>query len=501
MVSIATRSSILAIVPETTEGTPVLPSAGTQFTALQDSFSLDPAFDKKENVELKSSIGKAKPILGAENPKGSFEHYIRHSGVEGQAPDYNDILTAVFGVETVNGTQRVTASGSTNILINAASGTGSDFPRGTGMLIKDPTNGYSIRVSHSRSVDAITPSFKVANAPGTGVSLGKCVTYSPANSGHQSLTVWHYVGNGGATQMVAGARVTDFSLDAKAGDLITGKFTMEGLYYFLDPVQITSSTAFIDFIDDTGTFAVSIPVAWYTNPKELADAVAVVMNAANALKAKTCTYDDTTGLFTITSAGTVFSILWLTGTNNANGAYAKLGFAKTDKTSALTYTGATAIDPTAPYTPTYDVADPLAAKGQEIMIGDQVDYACFNASSISFKSTLTRRVIESICATSGRSGSLIVGRAGTIKVVALLDKFNVAFFKRFREGLNTRFQYSFGSKTGGNWVPGKCGYLYLPDVTVTSYKITSAGGLATIEFELEPYVDSVGNGEMYLGFL
>jgi len=81
MASIQTRSSVLALVTESTEGTPVVPTLATQFVALQDDFSMEPSFDTLENAELKASIGTAKPIQGAENPSASLSHYLRASGV------------------------------------------------------------------------------------------------------------------------------------------------------------------------------------------------------------------------------------------------------------------------------------------------------------------------------------------------------------------------------------------------------------------------------------
>ena len=76
------RASSLAIVREVTSGTPVAPTAGTDFIALQEGFSLNPNFQTLENAEIRSSIGLSKLIQGLESPEGSFDHYLRHSGVD-----------------------------------------------------------------------------------------------------------------------------------------------------------------------------------------------------------------------------------------------------------------------------------------------------------------------------------------------------------------------------------------------------------------------------------
>jgi hypothetical protein len=58
----------------------------------------------------------------------------------------------------------------------------------------------------------------VAVAPASGVNTGKAILFKPANSGHQSLTIWGYRANRAAVEMIIGARVKTFSADFKAGE-------------------------------------------------------------------------------------------------------------------------------------------------------------------------------------------------------------------------------------------------------------------------------------------
>lgn len=504
MVGISTRQSLLAVKPEVTEGTPVAPTAGTDYIALQDDWELSPSFQTLENAEFRASIGISKPILGAEEPTASGSHYLRASGVEGQAPNYNDLPKAWFGSEQVNTIQRVTAVGSTVSTLALAAG-GSDFPIGVGAMIKDGVNGYRIRVSTGNVVNNVPMSFTVPVAPAAGVSLGICIAYRPVDTGHQTLTLWQYLGNGGAIQMISGCRVTEFGFDATAGELLNASWSFEGIGYFLDPIEITSTTQYLDFTDDDGTFAALVPAKWYKDPHELADALQNAMAAANPGETPTVLYSDSTGKFTIRTTGTVLSLLWNTGANAANTIGGKLGFlTAADDTGAAATTGYTsdnAQDLDSPFTPTLDVSDPLAVKHHEVMFGDQDDYACLDASSISFSGSLTRRVIESICAESGRLGSVINARESTINVTTLLSQYDADKFRKYRKGDKVRFQYSFGTKTGGNWNPGYCGYLFTPTATITSFQITDDDGLATLEMELQPYVETAGVGEIFLGML
>lgn len=505
MASILTRSSVLAVKKETTEGTPILPTASTDYVALQDDFSMEPSFDVLENAELKASIGTAKPILGAENPTASFSHYLRSSGVVAQAPNYGPMLESCLGAVATASTEYDTVSGSTTSVIKVNTGEGATFQRGEALLIKDGTNGYRIRCIDSISSDDLTIGFQVPTAPGTGVNLGRAVLYYPANENHPTLTLWHYLGNGGAIQMIAGCRVTSVSFDISAGELINGSYSAEGIAYYFDPINITATDTKLDFTDDDGTWVATVTAKVYKDPHELAAALQTAMQGANAGETPTVTYSDTTGKFTIKTTGTLLSLLWNTGANAANTIGDKIGFstAADDTGTAATtgYTSDNAVSYASPQTPSFDAADPLAAKDHEVMIGDTDDYVCFNASSVSFEISTPKADIPSICAQSGKSGSIITSREVTLSVTALLEKYDADKWRRFREGSNTKMQYSFGVKSGGNWVAGKCGALYVPTATINSLTIEDADGLATLNLSLTGYVNDSGEGEVFVNFV
>lgn len=500
--AITSRSSLLAIKVESSEGTPVAPAGATDFIALQDDFEMTQEVEKLENAEIKSSIGMSKSITGMENAGASFSHYLRNSGTAGTAPNYGDLLQSAFGTETVRNTDDATSGSSTVSVLNVGTGTGQYHPRGSAVLIKDATNGWNIRPVHSVSTDALTLGFTLAAAPATATNIGKHVTYSPANSGHQTLTLWSYLGNGGATKMISGGRVTDLTIDIPAAEMINANYTISGIKSYFNPITISASNKFIDFTDDDGTFAASIGLDTYQSPHDLADAIATAMNATASTETYTCTYSDSTGKFTIaTGTSSVLSLLWNTGSNTANSAKTTLGFANTDDTSATTYTSDTAISFAAGYTPTYDSADPLVAKSNLCMIGDSTDYACFAASSVSFTITNTKRDIMSICASTGKSSSIINAREVTATVSALLDQYDAGKFDRMMNNTDTRFAYVGGTKTGGNWDAGKCFCIYMPTCTIESMSTPNEDGLVAVTLELKAYVDSSGNGEAYISFI
>lgn len=502
--AISTRNSVLGIRVESTEGTPVLPAAVTDFTAIQDDADMESAFESLANAEVKGSIGTSKPILGAETPSFSFSHYLRHSGVEGQAPDFNDFLKGAFGAEDLNATEYDTVAASTVSVIKVDTGEGVNFQRGQALLIKDATNGYNIRAIESVSGDNLTLGFNVPVAPALGVNLGKAVLYYPVNTGHQSLSVWLYQGNGGALEMMSGAKVTSFEFTAEAGQLVNSTYSVEGLAYYFNPITLTATDTKIDFTDDDGTFAATLVAKTYKDPHTLASAIASAMNATASTEVYTCVYSDTTGKFTLaTGTSTLFSILWNTGANTANTLGDKIGFSvAADDTGATTYTSDNAVSFAAAYTPTYDSADPLVAKYNSVLFGDATDTTCFSATSISFALNNTRQVINDICSETGVSGSLISERTMSVTLTGLLSQYEAKNFKRFKDGDTVKFQFNFGPKdSSGNWTPGKCVNLFLPSAVISSFNLADQDGLVALEMELAAFVDNSGNGEGYLNFV
>ena len=613
------RSSLLAIVAESVTGTYVPPSAGSQFIALQEGFRFQPNFQTLENAEIRASIGVAQPIQGLEQPNGNFDHYFRASGVEGSAPGYGLLLKSIMGSVTANATERTaTTGGSVSSLILGAGG--SDFARGFAVLLKNAL--YEVRPIHSVSSNTLTPGFNFLNAPTNGVGVGKCVNYSPANTGHPSLSLSLYRGNGAAVEAIAGALASQVSFRVQAGQIINGSFQVQG-------------TKYLDFTDDDGTVTATVTEGIYRDPHELAAAITSAMNAANGAQTATCVYLDASGKFKITSTGTVLSLLWKTGTHgndnddkhignligfddaaNDTGTAAGTGytsdsainlaaakslysfvvtsankyidFTNDDETESAcavaegTYTSpyaladavAAAMNAASPgethtvtfnstsqkfkikstgtvlsllwktgthgsdnsddhigtllgfsdaaddsgtaattgYTAdnavtsttlaaSYDNADPQVAKNNEVLVGDSTNTSCFCASTVDVTITNEIQNVECVCAESGVQEKIINKRTVELQVTAILERYNVDLFKRYRSNADVRFSYTFGSKSGGNWVAGTIGNLYVPVAKVSAHEIGDNNGLVTLQVTVTPYVDANGNGEFYINFL
>lgn len=504
-----TRKTVAAVREEVTQGTPLMPSAGSQAIALQDgSFDIEPAFEEIENSEIRSSIGAAKNLQGLENPTASISHYIRHSGVEGTAPNYAELIKAALGAETINSTQYNTVSSSTagsasaRAVVKVDTGEGATYAKGQALLIKDPTNGYSVRNIYSISGDDLSLAFNLANAPGTGVDLGKCVAYSPVNSGHPSLTLALYRGNANSIEVLAGARVGEMSIEANAGEFINGSFSLNGSSYYFDPIEITSSTRYLDFLDDATTRAATVTAKLYKDPHELAEALQTSMNALGSSNTFTVSYSNSTGKFTIASDGTTLTLKWSTGANTANSIGTKLGFlVASDDSAALTYTSDNAQSYAFPYTPSYDDSNPLVAKYNEVMLGSFNEYGCFCAQSLTVTVSNEISPVPCVCSESGVSEQLITKRDVQVEVTALLDKYDASKFKNYRAGDTVSFAYTAGTRSGGNFVAGSVINVFLKDAVISSFKLEDSDGVVALSLTVKGFVDSNGSGEVFVNFL
>ena len=494
------RSSRFAIVEEVTEGTPVSPTAAGDYIALQEGFSLTPNFEVLENAELSGSIGRKEPTLGIEQPTASIQHYFRASGTENTAPNFGSLVKSALGATSSKGTERDTVSSSTTSVLNVDTGEGAEFERGMAVLVKDGTNGYSIRPVHSISTDALTLGFNLANAPASGVNLGRAILYKPADTGHQSLSCWLYRSNGASVEMIAGAKVSSMNIEFPAGQYINGSFELVGSKYYFDPIEITSSNKYIDFNDGGGEENASITEKVYTDPVELAAAIEAAMDALTADNI-TVTYSSSTGKFTIASDGGTLSLLWNSGSNTANTIGASLGFSvAADDTGATTYTSDNAITLSSPQTPSFDDTSPLVAKNNTLFVGDATDNVCLSASNVSVNVTNTIQDVLSICAESGVAEKVHNLREIEIVIDALGTQYDVDKFKRYRANDTTRFMYVAGEKSGGNWVAGKNVCLYCPTAKISGFEPTDRDGLYSINLTLTAFVsDSLG--EFYINFI
>src|SRR6185369_5401540 len=101
-----------------------------------------------------------------------------------------------------------------------------------------------------------------------------------------------------------------------------------------------------------------------------------------------------------------------------------LGYSVADDTGAVFYASDSAITLTSPHTPNFDDSNPLVAKANELLLGDYFNYANAPIQSLTFGFTNEKTDKKDICATSGKSGSVITKRTTQIELVATLQQYD-----------------------------------------------------------------------------
>lgn len=498
----STRTTIMAIKEESTVGSLVVPAAATDFIPLRAGFTMTPAVEELVSDELiAGSLGMSKPYVGKENPTGSYPVYFKHSQVEGQAPNWGLLLESAFGASSVAATEYLTTVASTVSLVKLASG-GSTFVKGQAVLVKDGTNGYSIRNVTSIATNDLSLNFNLASAPATGIGTGKAVLYKPATSGHPTFSSWLYMANGGAVQAMAGCRANSITMNLNAGTMAEGTIEYAGTTYYYNPITITATSKFLDFTDDGGAATATLSEKTYKDPLDVAREIATKMNAAaTGGDAITCTYSSLTGKFTIAApTATVFSLNWNTGANTATSCATKIGFSTAaDSTAALTYTSATAQVYAAPFTPDYDDADNIVVKSAELFIGDATDNFCRKASNVTITIGATTADVTSICSETGLLERVPSKREVTLTATILLEKHEVTMFDRFIRSEGTQLMCNAGPRVNNNWVAGKCMNIYFGNAGISTFKL-SGEEFISIEITAKGYVTS-SLEDVYINFL
>ena len=502
--ALQSRTNIYAVIQEDTAGTLKDITSGDQFVPAREGSALSNELETVATDQLKSGIGASAPINVGENPTASVPLYNKHSGVEGQEPEYGIMVESALGDKTVNATEYDTVGGSTTTVINVDTGEGVNFEEGQALLIKDATNGYSVRNIDSISSDALTLNFELSSAPASGVDLGKAVVYKPAASGHPtySLHNWQAETNPGFYQAIAGCRTNSLTFEFPTKDLAALTTELEGTKYYYNGIRIDATSNIIDFDDSVGNVTGTVEQKVYTTPIELADEIASKMTAASVGSGNdtiTCTYSSSTGKYTIASGGTTLEL----NCTAANNVYSEIGFGTSDLTGALTYTAASTIATTitSPFSPSYDSSDQIVIRNSELFIGDQDSITCRKATNQTLTIGTPVTDVTSICAENGVSESLILSREVTYSATLVLDQYQVEVFDRAINNTTTKFMCNIGPKTADNWDAGKTFNFYSPTAKINAVPIADQDGYQVINLEATMFLGDGDIKEIYLNYL
>lgn len=504
-----TRSTVLAVKEETTEGELIQPAAGSEFTVLREGFTFEGAVENIETDELVNDIGQSKSFISKEVPAGTLPHYWKHSGVEGQEPDYGIIIESSLGAKVIVSTESVTDVGSTAgsstaapVIVTTAL---NELERGMAVLIKDGTNGFSIRNITAVSDPDITLNYNLSAAPASGVDLGKAVLYKPAATGHPTYSAHLFQAsvNSANRQSIAGCRTTEVAMNMPANEFAEMNFSFEGIEFFYNPIVIDSTNFSLDFNDGGGEENAVIEQKTYKSPVDLAREIESKMNALTG-DTITVIFNSTgvdAGKFNISTSGGVLSLLWDTGTNTATTIGTTIGFdVASDDTGATTYTSDNEQSYDPAFTPVFDAADALVVKENEIFIGDFTRNDCRQASVVTVTVGTPKSDVDDICAVSGVSESLILEREVTLAATLYLQKHEVSDFDNFINNTTTQMMFNGGTKTGGNFDAGKSINVFLESASITANVVADEDGIQVVNVEASAFVTS-STKDVFINFL
>ena len=511
MTAYQTKSQCLAIKEETTEGTIQAIAANTDYIPLREGFQITNESEVIDTDEMNGDIGMSEAIRVGENPSSSWAGYLKGSGTQGTSPEYITILESCLGAKTEASTEYDTIAGSTVSKVVVDSGEGSNFEAGMAVRVQDNATGrnHSIRNITSVSTDDLNLNFDLDNAPASGVNLGKAVLVKPANSGHPTFTMHHFQSSSSSAykQIMAGCRTVNLAFEFPTRDLASLTADIEALKYYYNPITISSTNKYIDITDDLGTYAVTLTEKTYKTPLDLAREIAdkaTIASAASGADTISCSYSNTAGTFTISSDGTVLSLLWSSGANAANSVGETIGFTvSSDDTGALTYTSDNAItfNDASYSSPSYDSPDPIVCRNGEFFIGASTSITCKKIVTASITVATPKTNVLSVCAENGHSESLILSREVTASFTMVLSEYDADLFDRNINNTNTQWMFNVGEKDNeDNWTAGKCANFWGRNSKINTISVQDNEGYQVLQIECKCYVDGT-NKDFYINFL
>jgi hypothetical protein len=489
--TVSFRAGTLALVEETSG--PKAPTAGTDFTAIQSDITMSPGLETLSNEELKNSIIPGKSIIGRESPTFSLSHYFR-AGENSNLPDYNQLMKSAFGSVNEVASETDIASVVDAITFDLTDGTG--YQKGDTLLVQDSVIGFELRPIAAISGNTVTLAFALSAAPQVGSLVGKPRTYNAVNDSNliPTFSAWYYLPD--TIELISGCRIEGVDINFSAGELINASFSGSGLGFYFDPLVIEATNKFIDVDVSASEYAASIPEGTYKDPHQVAEAIENALNANGSGVLFVVTYNDD-GKYTITGDA-AFTLLATTGASG-NSLLPTIGFT-VDAGPSTSETSDSDISLDSGFTPVYDDADPIAAKGHVLLIGNATDNICVNASTVDFSLANTKADYLDICAESGVGGSGFNSREATVSVSSYLKGYEAKYFKAMRTGQTVSMFYGAGEKSGGQFVKNKCASVYLSHATITSLEIADQDGVAQLNMELAAYAPEDSTQPVFAGF-
>jgi hypothetical protein len=225
-IGVVHNESSIALVAESTEGTYVAPTLGTQYVeCLSSGLSLVKNTEELSRDTLGSTIEAEASRRGIPNVEGSIPVELRASATAGTKPQSLDIqLRSLLGGSKSEATKTATSATSTVITFASHS-----FTVGSSVLVKE-SGAYEVRPISAVDSTTITFPFALTNgAPSATVVVEAVITYYHDVSNAISFCAEYNIGNTIQDQ-VDGLKCTSGSIENwSAGTIPTMNFGVTGL--------------------------------------------------------------------------------------------------------------------------------------------------------------------------------------------------------------------------------------------------------------------------------
>ena len=225
-IGLVKKETQVAIVREVTEGVPVAPTGGDDFIqVLEDGLEVVPSKELVERTILTQSIGQITPRTSTRGVTNTIPVEWRAGGVEGNQPDYFELINATLGGQNTNASS----------VTDGTLGTTTTFEQTGTVLVKGDFIVLEISMAwHMAFVTDVTGS-TVTFAPAAAAAvpatttISASQTYFPINSGQPTLTTHMFWGNE-IQETSNGVRVASMALEnATTGAIPMLSFGCEGL--------------------------------------------------------------------------------------------------------------------------------------------------------------------------------------------------------------------------------------------------------------------------------
>lgn len=231
-------ASLVALKAESTPGTYETPGATDFLQVLSDGIEFTPQKELITRDVLSDSIGKPRPRTGTKSFTASVQTEFKANGTEGGKPEAKALLKALLGTESQLAA-RVTskASGNTTSFIAIEDADIGSF------AVSDIIAVLISGETHVTPVTAVTTTMGSAgltvlrvrgSAFPNSVEIAKFTKYTPANTGHDTLSMSVFWGDS-KTDKGIGGRPLSMSLENfTPGAIATMNFSLEGISFDAD---------------------------------------------------------------------------------------------------------------------------------------------------------------------------------------------------------------------------------------------------------------------------